>query len=293
MPIDSLIITFYCEIEKIYDEAIKNDKLRKRGRQPSLSDVEVLTMLVAGEYLGLGSERYGHTFAVTGKHGFLGCRTSFTRQCSNLVGVYNRLQQNLSHQLCQGTDFYLFDGFPIPVCHIKRYKQSSPFRGIASAGYCAAKDKKYFGFEGHLLMTHHGVTKAVSVAPAHIDERDILPELISGLTGDIIADKGLIRPHLKEALAHQGLKLHTPLRNNMHDPRPKSFLSQIMNVRRKVETVIGQLVERFKIQSIRAKDHWHLMAKVGRKIFAHTLSFYINTFINPQNPLQIDKLLSH
>lgn len=78
----------------------------------------------------------------------------------------------------------------------------------------------------------------------------------------------------------------------MKDSRPKEFLSQIMNIRRKVETVIEQLVERFKIQSIRAKDTWHLTMKIGRKVFAHSVCFLVNKSINSQIPLQIEKLLA-
>jgi hypothetical protein len=65
-----------------------------------------------------------------------------------------------------------------------------------------------------------------------------------------------------------------------------------MNVRRKIETVIGQFVERFRIQSIRAKDMWHFMMKVGRKVFSHSICFLINKSINSQCPLQIEKLLA-
>jgi hypothetical protein len=53
----------------------------------------------------------------------------------------------------------------------------------------------------------------------------------------------------------------------MKDLRPKSFLKMIMSKRRTIETVIGQLVERFSIQSVKAKDLWHLSVKTGRKIF--------------------------
>jgi hypothetical protein len=48
-----------------------------------------------------------------------------------------------------------------------------------------------------------------------------------------------------------------------------------MNVRRKIETVIGQLVERFNIQKIRAKDTWHLLSKIRRKICSYTISPFI------------------
>jgi hypothetical protein len=252
-------------------------------------------MLVVGEYLGLGSDK--KIWAYFSQHWLewfpnIGCRTSFVRQSANLINVLNRMQQIVSTQLCDNTDLYLFDGFPIPVCHIKRYKRKSPFKGLGAVGYCAAKDEKYFGFKGYLLISSEGATKALSIAAANEDERDILPEVALGLTGDVIADKGLIRPSLQVELESQGLALHTPLRRNMKDTRPKQFLSQIMNVRRKIETVIGQLVERFRIQSIRAKDMWHLMMKVGRKVFAHSICFLINKSINSHCPLQIEKLLA-
>jgi hypothetical protein len=295
MSLEDLIITTYCSIEEMYQEAVKETKLRHRGTAPSLSDEEVLTMLVVGEYLGLGSDKkIWSYFTQHWSEWFpkIGCRTSFTRQSANLINVLSKMQQILSEKLCDHTDLYLFDGFPIPICHIKRYKWTSPFKGLGGVGYCAAKDQKYFGFKGHLLVSSEGVAKALSIAPADRDERDILPEVVSGLTGDVIADKGLIRPTLQLELESQGLILHTPLRKNMEDSRPKEFLSQIMNVRRKIETVVGQLVERFKIQSIRAKDTWHLMMKVGRKVFAHTLCFLINQSVNSESPLQLEKLLA-
>jgi len=75
----------------------------------------------------------------------------------------------------------------------------------------------------------------------------------------MIGDKGLIRPELTEALATHGLQLHTPLRVNMKDSR-----QNIMNIHRRIETVIGQLVERFKIQIIRTKTIFHASVKIAR-----------------------------
>jgi hypothetical protein len=48
-----------------------------------------------------------------------------------------------------------------------------------------------------------------------------------------------------------------------------------MNVRRKIETVIGQLTERFNIQKIKAKDTWHLLSKIRRKLCSHTIAVFI------------------
>jgi len=295
MPIERFIIAVYCLVEEIFLEAVGDTVLRKRGESPALSDIEALTLLMVGEYLGCGSDKkIWHYFKMHWQSWFptLGCRTSFTRQGANLCHVQEKMRVILSARLGENQDLFLFDGFPIPVCHIKRYKRSALFREEGAVGYCAAKGEYYFGFKGHLIITAHGAIRECPVAAADIDERDMLPQASRGLAGDIIADKGLIRPQLTQELAASNLRLHTPLRKNMEDPRPKSFVHRIMNMRRRIETVIGQLTERFNIQSIKAKDTWHLWAKITRKLLAHTICFAINKALNPLNPLQFDKLLA-
>lgn len=296
MPITEFIIMTYLFTEKYFNEVSKNITLRTRGEAPALSDVEVITMEIVGEYLGFGNDKQIWLyFKQHWSHYFpkLGCRTSFIRQSANLMTIKNLLRQHISEELTRDQDLYLFDGFPIPTCHVKRYKRTTTSLSTYGAvGYCAAKDKKYFGFKGHIIITGEGVTKTMDITAANIDERDVLPELTDKLNGDIIADKGLIRTGLSHELKAKGVNLHTPLRSNMQDARPKEFVSQIMNVRRVVETTIGQLVERFKIQSIKAKDLWHFAVKVGRKILAHTVCFAINKAINVDNPLQLERLLA-
>ena len=294
MTLDDFIIQTYCFVDDFVNEA-NFPRLRQRGSKPSLSDAEVITMEIVGEYLGHGFDKgIWRYFKTHWSHFFpkIGCRTSFSRQCANLIAVKKKLQQHVSGQLSKDQDLYLTDGFPIPLCHIKRYKKSkTELRARGSTGYCAAKDEHYFGFKGHILVTQHGATVAYELAAANVDERDILPEITGGLKGMLLADKGLIRPELKDTLAKQGLDLQTPLRKNMIDLRPKRIVSIMMNMRRKVETVIGQLVERFNIQFIKAKDLWHLSAKVGRKILSHSICFLFNKIKNPESPLALEALV--
>lgn len=154
-------------------------------------------------------------------------------------------------------------------------RKAKTLRAEAKYGYCAAKDEKYFGFKGHIVTTDDGMIIDLDLTAANVDERDVLSNLLQSKTGMIAADKGLIRPELKQELFERGLDLETPLRKNMKDKRPPGFIKTLMNVRRKVETVIGQLTDRFKIQAIRAKDLWHLNAKFMRKILAHTFAFIL------------------
>nr|WP_100097169.1 IS982 family transposase [Candidatus Hamiltonella defensa] len=253
-------------------------------------------MELVGEYLGQNSDKaIWFYFKTPWLHFFpkIGCRTSFSRQYANTYRLKQALQHHLSRQLSVGQDLYLFDGFPIPLCHIKRYKRSkTELSSIGAVGYCAAKEEYYFGLKGHILITPQGSTVAYEITASNVDEREVVPEISAGLRGILLADKGLIRPELSAFLSRQGLNLQTPLRANMADARPKKMVSIMMNMRRKIETVIGQFVEWFKIQSMRVKDLWHLKTKVARKILAHTFCFILNKIENHDKPIELELLIT-
>jgi hypothetical protein len=86
--------------------------------------------------------------------------------------------------------------------------------------------------------------------------------------------------------------LETPLRDNMHDERPKSFLKWLISTRRLIETVIGQLSERFHIEKIRVRDLWHQASRFWRKLLAHTVCIAINIQLGNE-PLQFECLITH
>jgi hypothetical protein len=132
------------------------------------------------------------------------------------------------------------------------------------------------------VVSFEGIICGYAFTAAHVDERDVLPEMVAGLQGLLIGDKGYIRPCLKQELAQHGLDLQTPLRKNMQDLRPKAFVGQLMSSRRLVETVIGQLTERFHIEKVRARDTWHLANRFIRKLLAHTMGCFLGKLIgNP------------
>jgi hypothetical protein len=292
MPILDFIITVFCLIDDEYKKIPK--PLRKRGFAPSLSDSEVITMEIIGEFLEMDTDKgIWNYFKNHWSHLFpkIRSRTTFVRQAANLHIVKQMLQQSLAKILGAFSDsLHLTDGLPIPVCKFARANFSRIFKGEAAYGYCAAKKEIYYGFHGHLVINSIGVITAGTFTAANIDERDVCPELSTNLKGLMIGDKGLMRPSLQEELAKQGLYLQTPLRDNMKDERPKKFVSWMISTRRLVETVIGQLSERFHMEKVRAKDLWHQASRFGRKLLAHTLCIKVNLSIGNE-PLQFENLL--
>lgn len=65
-------------------------------------------------------------------------------------------------------------------------------------------------------------------APANMDERDVASEVTQDIHGLLGADKGYLRPTLKEYYESHGIDLQTPLRKNMVDPRAKESMRLLM-----------------------------------------------------------------
>ncbi|MGA8163715.1 MAG: IS982 family transposase, partial [Waddliaceae bacterium] len=62
--------------------------------------------------------------------------------------------------------------------------------------------------------------------------------------------------------------------------------------RRLIETVIGQLSERFHIEKVRARNLWHQASRFWRKLLAHTVCIKQNMELGNE-PLQFEGLITH
>lgn len=277
--IEEFIIAVFVTIDAHLEALLKRHPPRSRGFAPGLSDSEVLTLEIVGEFLGYHSDtgiwRY---FRRHWSAWFpaLGERSTFTRQAAHLWRYKQLLHQHLLQELAaQQGDLYRVDGFPMPVCGFKRAPQAKVFKGLASFGSSATKLGTFYGFRGHLLINAQGVILGLEVTPAHVDERDVVPELVVGLQGLLLGDKGYIRSSLTTELKEQELTLLTPLRKNMDYYNPL-FNRTVSRHRQLVETVIGHLCHWFDIERILARDLWHLTSRLARKILAHTVIISLN-----------------
>lgn len=294
MSIDNFIISVFCLIDDELKKILRGGKLRRRGPEPELKDSEVITMEIVGEFLGMDCDKtIWEYFKRHWSHFFpkIPDRSNFVRQAANLHIVKRLLQESLATNLnAFGDALHIIDGLPIPICKFARAHFSQIFKGDASYGYCASKKERYYGFRGHIVISSTGIITAATFTKANVDERDACPELVKKIKGLLLGDKGYIRPELQDQLKKQGLNLETPLRENMKDGRSKDFLRWMLGTRRLIETVIGQLTERFHIEKVRARDLWHQFSRFWRKLLAHTVSIKLSLMINNE-PLQFEHLV--
>ncbi len=292
MDLNTFIVAVFCLI----DDRIKDlGRLRTRGPAPTLSDSEVLTIELVGEFLGLDedTELFGY-FRRHYAHFFPNLRrvhrTTFTRQAANLWKAKECLWQGLLAETPHDPGFALADSFPLPACLFARAYRCKRFKGEAAFGKDTLLKQTFYGFRVHAKVCWPGVITRFSVAPANAHELSVLPELTERTSaGLIVGDRNYHSPKTKEELATMGIELLAPYSSKKKDPTPKRS-ALLSRFRYRIDTVFSQLTGRYSIKRVWARDTWHLSSRLLRKVLSHTVAFLLNHRSgNP--PLQISKLL--
>jgi hypothetical protein len=270
---ENAIIGLYLTLEAVCVVVMQGQKLRQRGPAPDLTDAEILTIELFGEICGHHDDAAIWRYAKAHWQEWfprLGSYPAFAKQCANLAHLKQKI---FAHLFAPQDDVHITDGVPMPICHLVRAGRGKLFRGEAAFGFCAAKNEHYYGFKGHVIINMRQQVVGFTLAPANVDERDVLHNVRGMMTGLLIGDKGLLSKTKQAELATDGIDLQTPVRDNMEDLRPKTAVQRLLKVRRRVETAIGQLVEFFGFSSCKARDLWHLTSKLTRKLLAYNLAF--------------------
>ena len=178
------------------------------------------------------------------------------------------------------------DSLPIDACQFARATFRERFAGQADYGYCHLRKRTFYGFRLHLRVSRNGVILGYQLAPARASEKAVLPELGLPAGGVGIGDRNYWSPDLRERLAAAGVTLLAPYYQKSKDPDPRRS-ARLSAVRYKIETVNGQLAERYNIKRTWAKDLWHLCHRIIRKILSHTVAIVLTARAGHQ-PLQFD-----
>lgn len=295
MPLEEFIIWVYCWTDENMSKVLGKTKLRSRGFQPELSDIEVITMEIVGEFLSYDTDKAIWTYFKTHWLSLfpkLTSRSSFAKQASNLWHVKQLLQGKLNEESSMNAQCFIVDGFPMPTAHFKRANKSKNFKGEAGYGFCASKSETYYGFKGHLLVDDAGNIANFTLTEASGSEREAVWELVLNKKHKfLLGDKGYLSASFKGDLdSEQAIKLETPVRHNMVDHLDRTERIFLNKTRRLVETVIGQLTGRFNMNKVWARKMWTLSGRLSRKILAHGLGMLANTLLK-NKPLQLEHVI--
>ena len=306
--VEDFVIAIYCLLEdELYPAFCQQHGLpRRAGFPPALSDSECLTVELVGQYLGYTSQkqlyeqmhdRWSTWFPA------LKDRVAFGRQCAHLWQVKAWLHPHLVERLggdqapCQ-----IIDTLPLPICHAARRFQRRIFRTesvgacpVPTLGYCAAKDEVYFGFKGGLRITDYGLIVHAPLLPAYGHDSTGRDPLLAGLQTptQVLGDSAFLALDRQQELKQHHLHLLTPLKRNMIPTQArKPFVAPnwAQRLRRRIETVYAQLVQRFHVQTIKVRDAWHLQSLWTTKILTHSIGVWLNIRLK-RKPLDLDGLV--
>jgi hypothetical protein len=249
-----IIDEFFKEFDMlIRDHSLQDAKTRKRNRKFTMSQSEVMTILILFHSGACKNLKSFYVFYVQ-KH--------MQKDFPNTVS-YNRfveLQRKVSvplaifvKMMCLGkcTGISFIDSTPLRSCHIKREKQHKTFKGIAEKGQCSIG--WFYGFKLHLIINDKGELPDFILTPGNVDDREPLKnmDLHKRIFGKLFGDKGYISKDLFEQLFVDGVHLITKLRKNMKNALMLLHDRIMLRKRALIESVNDELKNRCQIEHTR------------------------------------------
>jgi hypothetical protein len=298
---DYLLHVFYLIDSEI--KAMNLPRLRQRGPRPRLSDSEVITIVLAGEFFGIDTDRgiyrffrryHLREFPMLARID----RSTFVRQAAALWRVTQLLQQRVLTLLplrdpVDGQCWWNIDSFPIRTVRLARAPRCKLFRGVANYGHDPTTPRDlYFGLRAHLRCSDRGPVAQLELTGANRADLDAAFALVPDDRREpCLGDRNYWyrSAHRLWQLAGCGMTLLAPYKKKSLDPDPRRS-RLLARLRQIIETVIGQLATRFHAERTWARDLWHLTARLARKILSHTVAVLLN-WRTGNDPLQLDLLL--
>jgi Transposase DDE domain len=292
LDLNSFIISVFCVVD---DWLTTQKKLRQRGPDPELADSEVLSMEIVGEFLGIDTdeglyEYFRRHYAAGWFPALLKVhRTTFTRQAANLWAAKEKLWKHLLGQIHFDPEVSLIDSSPVPVCHFARAYRCKRLAEESAYGYDEMTKQTFYGLRAHLRVCWPGVIVGVDLAPANAHELHLAEELLEEAKGWALGDRNYWSADLTERLGQEGVHLLAPYKSKKKEKKP--WPRWLVQKRRRIETVISQLVERYNAKKVWARDRWHLTSRWLRKVLSHTMAVYFCQQVG-LSPLRFSELLT-
>ncbi len=268
------------------DELTVQDNFKRRGVIPRFSDVEVISLSLTAESLGIDSENYLFSKLLTEySHDFINLisRRQYNDRRKLLFEQTERVRKLMAERLNKQADVFAIDSMPLEICKIAREQRNKMGKEsechAPDKGYCAAQKKYYYGYKLHSVCSAAGVIQSLDLTKASVHDIHYLKDVKELFSNCIITgDKGYIgRQQQINLFETAGIKLEVPLRSNQLEQKPTMWI--LKKVRKRIETVFSQLCDQFMIQRNYAKSFTGFKCRILAKITGFTILQFLNKFI--------------
>jgi hypothetical protein len=250
MDLDDLIITWCCLIDDGVQAVLAGRRMRQRGPQPRLSDSEVLTMEVIGEYLGIqhdtGILRY---FQAHHTPIFRGCATCIAPRLPATRRISTGWPSRSGAGFVTTSPTMRILASSLAICQFTRAPRCQRFRGEAASGQDHLTRQRVYGFRFPMRVCWPGVMCQFEVTPGNGSELVAAQDMSAGTPGVLL---GFWSPRLHADLAEHNIELLAPFGHRKTDPWPqRRYL--VSRWRYWIDTIFGQLVDRTHLKRVWAR----------------------------------------
>ncbi len=250
----------------------------KPGAKPEFTDSEVITLMLAQDFIPYPSETQYIEFI---RANYLALfpklldQSQFNRRARALRLLVEQLRRYwlVRKGWHYGTK-YLMDTKPVPVVGYKRNKSHSDFLGSAGYGRCVSRNLKYFGYKLIAVTTLNGIPIVYDLVPANSDERLAAEAVIDTFSFcDFFADKGFLGLEWQTEIFDQTNNLvWTSRRVNQRYQNTHSLERWLNRIRERIEGVFHEIQNTGRnIERLLAKTVVGLCTRVIAKMTSHLL----------------------
>jgi hypothetical protein len=279
--LDLLLTTVFCTADDLLPQPTRNARR-------SLTDSEVVTLLVAQSMMGITSDR---RFIRVARKQLIGLfpglvgQSGLHKRRARLTDALELVMACLARE-CPGywDDVVVIDSTPVETARsretVKRAGDSELADAIADAaayGYCPSHSRWFFGMRMHGVFGLDGTPRAVRLVGADRPERDVALEMLPGaLRGGeiVIGDKNYAGRDFAAHVEQMGALLLRPPRKD--EPQTQPRLSML---RQRIESIFWTCKDLLSLERHGARTLHNLRARIVQRLLALTASIYLNHWL--------------
>jgi len=270
--LDLLLIAVFCTADDLVPARTSNARR-------SVTDAEVVTLCVAQALLGISSDRQFLRAArrqLVGLFPVLPTQDAFWKRRARLAEPIERLMAAFA-QDCPGFSdrIVLLDSTPVECGRSVETARRSDLGPACAHHYSASHSRWFWGMRLHLLGAPDGTIRAVILASADQQERDVARRLFAlALRGGelVVCDKGYAGAEFAEHAAGSfGATVLRPARKT----EPDNGL-HLSGIRQRIESIFWTLKDQLGLQAHRARTLHGLRARIASKLLAYSAGIWLN-----------------
>lgn len=253
-------------------------------RKPKLSDLELISVNLTAEYMGIDSE-YQIIRCLKGTQlEDKITRTVFNRRKKRLTPYIENIRIKIANKFNEFQDYFIIDSMPLEVCKIARSGRSKicreDFYSAPDKGYCASQKFYFYGYKLHAVCSTNGVFQNLDITKASVHDIHYLKDIKHQLKPCVLlGDKGYLSAEQQLDLFNVAqITLETPERKNQLNYKKQPYIFR--KTRKRIETLFSQLCDQFMIRRNYAKSFAGFKTRILSKITALTVIQYINHLSN-------------